>query len=73
MVISRNTSDGCEIYGYLYPTYINTTIDTKLSCYEIIYNTLNNNTALIIQDIKANYWTLLTINMPELMKGNYLL
>jgi hypothetical protein len=28
---------------------------------------------LIIQDIKANYWTLLTINMPELMKGNYLL
>jgi len=40
---------------------------------DIVYDNLHNNTSLVVQDIKENYWTLLTVDLPEVMIGNYLI
>ena len=73
VLLFRITNNGCDISAVM-DGYFSKTIHTNIPCIDSIFNheMIDNSTALVIQDIKENYWTLLTIKFPEVMKGNYL-
>ena len=78
IIIAKYTivDDGCDITGYLLDSNsnFNPTIHTSIPCFESIADIMDNNTALVIQDIKENYWTLLTVDFPFILNGrNHLL
>ena len=75
IAIARSTNYGCNISAHLLNSNynFNIIIDTYLLCMDIVYDNLHNNTSLVVQDIKENYWTLLTVDLPEVMIGNYLI
>ncbi|RIA85801.1 hypothetical protein C1645_830244 [Glomus cerebriforme] len=66
-VALRYVSDGCDIFGYLLGYYNNITTHVDVPCENLITDSLDNNTALVVQDIKYNSWTLLSIDLPNIM------
>jgi hypothetical protein len=77
VLTSKNVYNGCEFSGclldYNNKVLLNKTIHTNITCDGVAYNFMDNNTVILVQDIKKDHYTLLTENLPIVMIGNYYL
>jgi hypothetical protein len=73
--ILKDVNDECDISLYLldYASNFNTTIHINMPCVHVIARIMKNNTILLVRDIKENYWSTITVEVPNLIAGIYLL
>jgi len=75
LIVTIHGDDWCTIFveSLDFEVNFNQTINTNTSCGLFDFNIMYNHTFLAFQEVKENYWTILTLDIPQSSIGNNLL